>query len=75
MVKLEEYGYTPNNLKKVLDFLGWTQKELSLFFKVSEPTVRRWLHKELTSKSHADMPLIKWQILYDLALKKPTNGN
>lgn len=57
-----EVGYTPKNLRDLIEFLGWTQLKVALFFDVSEVTVRRWL-MPLGVKNHRDMPSERFAIL------------
>lgn len=65
-----EIGYTPQNLRDLIEFLGWTQLQVSLFFDVSEVTVRRWL-MPLGVKNHRDMPSERFA---NLLLQKPSKA-
>jgi transcriptional regulator with XRE-family HTH domain len=57
-----EIGYTPANLRHLIESKGWTQKEVAALLGVADITVRQWL-MALDVKSHRDMPLKQWQKL------------
>lgn len=57
-----EVGYTPANLRHLIESKGWTQKEVAALLGVADITVRQWL-MALDVKSHRDMPLKQWQKL------------
>jgi len=57
-----EIGYTPANLRFLIESKGCTQKEVAALLGVADITVRQWL-MALDVKSHRDMPLKQWQKL------------
>jgi len=59
MSNFPEVGYTPANLRHLIESKGWTQKEVAALLGVADITVRQWL-MALDVKSHRDMPLKKW---------------
>ena len=61
-----EVGYTPTNLRLVIEKLGVTQLRAAEMCGVKERTLRQWLNDDLESKSHADMPHRKWKTFYAL---------
>ena len=61
-----EVGYTPTNLRLVIEKLGVTQLKAAEMCGVKERTLRQWLNEDLESKSHADMPHRKWKAFYAL---------
>ncbi len=54
-----EIGYTPANLRFLIESKGWTQKEAAQKLGVADITLRQWL-MAVDVKSHRDMPLTKW---------------
>lgn len=62
MTEYPEVGYTPANLRHLIESKGWTQKEVAALLGVADITVRQWL-MALDVKSHRDMPLKQWQKL------------
>ena len=54
-----EIGYTPANLRFLIESKGWTQKEAAKLLGVANITLRQWL-MAVDVKSHRDMPLKKW---------------
>ena len=48
-------GYTPTNLRLVIEKLGVTQLKAAEMCGVKERTLRQWLNEGLESKSHADI--------------------
>jgi len=50
-----EVGYTPTNLRLVIEKLGVTQLKAAEMCGVKERTLRQWLNEGLESKSHADI--------------------
>ena len=62
-----EPGYTPANLRTLIEARGWTQKQVAERLGVTERTLRNWL-TETDTQSHTDMPLAKWR--QALALQK-----
>lgn len=61
-----EVGYTPTNLRLVIEKLGVTQAKAAELCGVKERTLRQWLVKDLESGGHRDMPLKKWNVLLDV---------
>jgi len=61
-----DVGYTPTNLRLVIEKLGVTQLKAAEMCGVKERTLRQWLNEDLESKSHADMPHRKWKAFYAL---------
>ncbi len=57
-----EVGYTPANLRHLIESKGWTQTQVAQKLGVADITVRQWL-MALDVKSHRDMPLKQWQKL------------
>lgn len=56
-----EVGYTPTNLRLVIEKLGVTQAALARLLGVSERTLRQWLVEDLEAIGHRDMPLNQWR--------------
>lgn len=56
-----EVGYTPTNLRLVIEKLGVTQAALARLLGVSERQLRKWLVEDLESAVHADMKLSQWR--------------
>lgn len=65
-MKFPEAGYTPANLRYLLDRMSWTQAHAAELCGVTPQTMRRWLAK-LDTASHRDMPLDKWQSLLQIS--------
>ena len=61
-----ELGYTPTNLRLVIEKLGVTQAKAAELCGVKERTLRQWLVKDLESGGHRDMPLKKWIVLLSI---------
>ena len=66
---LTEPGYTPLNLRALIERSGLTQAAAADMIGVNHKTLRRWLVEDLDSPAHSDMPLRKWR-----ALMEKTNG-
>lgn len=60
MSNFPEIGYTPANLRFLLESKGWTQKQFAEKIGKAERTVRQWLNPDLLSRNHADMPHSLW---------------
>ena len=56
-----EVGYTPTNLRLVIEKLGVTQAALARLLGVSDRTLRQWLVEDLDAIGHRDMPLKQWR--------------
>lgn len=54
-----ELGYTPINLRKIIESQGWTQAYAAELLSVSDTTLSRWL-MPINVKTHADMPYRQW---------------
>ena len=61
-----EVGYTPTNLRLVIEKLGLTQAALARLLGVAERTLRQWLNEDLESRNHADIPLKQWRKVLEL---------
>ena len=61
---LPEAGYTPANLRAVIQSAGITQAAAAALIGANERTIRKWM-APLESPSHRDMPLEKWIVLID----------
>lgn len=59
MINFPETGYTPANLRALLQHAGLTQQAAADLLGVDGRTVRKWL-ADLDSSSHRDMPLTQW---------------
>ena len=60
---LPEAGYTPANLRALIESRGWTQKQAAEACGVAERTLRGWLVEDIDSASHRDCPLRSWRKL------------
>lgn len=69
MDKLEfpDVGYTPNNLRRLLEVANITQQECADLLKISLRTVNAWC-APLGVPTHSDMPIRKWEELKKLLL-------
>jgi len=65
LISFPEVGYTPLNLRFLIESKGWTQAKIGELLGVNESTVRRWLMPIGTS-SRRDMPHEKWTQLLAL---------
>lgn len=66
MSNFPETGYTPLNLRFLIESKGWTQKQAAAIIGTTEVSIRRWL-MPLDTDSHRDMSLKKWtQLLASL---------
>lgn len=59
MSNFPETGYTPANLRFLIESKGWTQKQAAAIAGTTEVSVRRWL-MPIDTESHRDMTLKKW---------------
>ncbi|HMU88707.1 MAG TPA: helix-turn-helix transcriptional regulator [Agitococcus sp.] len=66
MSNFPEIGYTPANLRFLIESKGWTQKQFAEKIGKAERTVRQWLNPDLLSRNHADMPHCLWLIALEL---------
>lgn len=63
MMFFPETGYTPANLRALIERSGLTQAAAADLIGVNHKTLRRWLVEDLDSPAHSDMPLRKWRAL------------
>ena len=61
-MKFPEAGYTPANLRHLLEQRGWTQAHAAQLLGVTPQTMRRWL-AAVGTPSRADMPHETWLAL------------
>lgn len=61
-MKFPEAGYTPANLRHLLEQRGWTQAHAAGVLGVSPQTLRRWV-ADVNTPSRTDMPHEKWLAL------------
>ena len=64
-MNLPEAGYTPANLRALIEARGWTQKQAAEACGVSARVVRNWLLEYIDSPNHRDMPLRVWRKLME----------
>lgn len=57
-----EPGYTPANLRALLQHAGLTQQAAADLLGVDGRTVRKWA-ADTDNASHRDMPLMQWRAL------------
>ena len=65
MSNFPEIGYTPANLRFLLESKGWTQKVFAEKMGVTLLTVARWV-ADISVKSHRDMSHQQWLIALEL---------
>lgn len=58
-----EPGYTPANLRALIESRGLTQKQAAQACDVAERTLRGWLVEDIDSPNHRDCPLKSWRKL------------
>ena len=61
-----EPGYTPANLRALIESRGWTQEYAASLIGISRRTMLRWL-ADVDAASHTDMPLKLWIALMNAA--------
>lgn len=66
MPDFPEIGYTPANLRFLIESRGWTQKQFAEKIGVNLRTVGKWL-ADVSVKNHRDMPHEQWQKALELA--------
>lgn len=66
MSNFPEVGYTPANLRFLLESKGWTQKVFAEKIGVNLRTVGKWV-ADISVKNHRDMPHEQWQKALELA--------
>lgn len=57
-----ELGYTPHNLRVLIERSGQTQKAIADALGVGLRTLHNWLIADLGNTQHRDMPLEQWRI-------------
>ncbi len=62
-----QLGYTPNNLRLLIEQTRLSQSEFAKKYGYSLSTLQNWI-SPLDSKRHRDMPLNDWFILVDKIL-------
>jgi hypothetical protein len=62
MSNFPEVGYTPANLRYLIELKGITQKEAAKICGTSDINFRRWL-MPVDAPNHRDMPMQKWNDL------------
>ena len=65
MSNFPEVGYTPANLRFLLESKGWTQKVFAEKMGVTLLTVARWV-ADISVKNHRDMSHAQWLIALEL---------
>lgn len=65
MSNFPEVGYTPANLRFLIESNGWTQAQTAALLGVADNTLRQWLIP-VDLKSHRDMPHKMWVKLLEL---------
>lgn len=59
MITSPEFGYTPENLKRLRKKYGITQQRIAELLNTNISTARRW-ETSIDRTSHATMPFVKW---------------
>ena len=59
MSNFPEVGYTPANLRFLIESKGWTQKQFAEKMQVNLRTVVKWL-ADISVKNHRDMSFSYW---------------
>ena len=59
MIDAPEFGYTPENLKRLRQKYGITQQRMAELLDTNISTARRW-ETLIDRTSHATMPYVKW---------------
>lgn len=59
MIESPQFGYTPENLKRLRQKYGITQQRMAELLDTNISTARRW-ETSINRASHATMPYIKW---------------
>lgn len=62
MKPFPEIGYTPENLRHLINELNLTQAQAAQYLGVMPRSLQMWL-AETDKSSHRDMPLIQWRKL------------
>ena len=59
MIESPQFGYTPENLKRLRQKYGITQQRMAELLDTNISTARRW-ETSIDRTSHATMPYVKW---------------
>lgn len=65
MSNFPEIGYTPANLRHLIESKGWTQKQFAEKMGVTLLTVARWV-ADISVKNHRDMSHAQWLVALEL---------
>ena len=69
MIDAPQFGYTPDNLKRLRQKHGITQQRMAELLDTNISTARRW-ETPINKVSHATMPYVKWVELLSILKKK-----
>ena len=69
MITNPEFGYTPENLKRLRQKYGITQQRMAELLDTNISTARRW-ETSIDRTSHATMPYVKWVEFISILQKK-----
>lgn len=64
-----ELGYTPHNLRVLIERSGQTQKAVADALGVGLRTLQNWMIADLGNSQHRDMPLVQWQLFLKTVAK------
>ena len=66
-IDFPDVGYTPDNLRRLIEAAGLTQQQAADAAKVARRTIQAWL-ADLDCPTRTDMPHRKWEELKDYLL-------
>ena len=69
MIDAPQFGYTPENLKRLRKKYGNTQQRMAELLNTNISTARRW-ETPINKVSHATMPYVKWVELLSILKKQ-----
>lgn len=72
MIDAPEFGYTPENLKRLRQKYGITQQQMAELLDTNISTARRW-ETSIERTSHATMPYMKWVEFISILQNKRQN--